>query len=115
MNTEKIELFGYKLLLSERAAIDIFALDDFIPKLAGDAPSNLLYYATIVSDAVKINIKNLKWYQFYRKIKFKRLFTQSELIKRLSYQDIIDLTEIVFRLEGIESKKKVVVKSSAEL
>lgn len=130
-NVYEIELFGRKLLLSERTARDVNALMDYAKKSKGDPFSGIMNSAVVIRDGLKINLiplenklKDLssvpvKWHHFRRKKEIKSIKAEiAELKEIISVEKIInlpirtidELSTKVLELEGIdveELKKKV--------
>lgn len=100
--TEKIELFGKELILSERFARDVNKLFAFSKQKKEKNFTDILIEASImVEDALKLNYVNLKWYQFWRKRNLKRMLSKEYLIANLSPSVIFDLAKRIYELEGI--------------
>lgn len=130
-NVYEIELFGKKLLLSERTARDVNALMDYAKKSKGDPFSGIMNSAVVIRDALKINliplenklkilnILPLRWYHFKRKREIKSInaeiaelkeITSVEKIINLPIRLIDELSAKVLELEGVDIealKKKV--------
>ena len=58
--------------------------------------------ATIVSDALKINKKGLKFYQLITRYKYWQKFRSLYILKKLSASQIMKLVERVYKLEGVK-------------
>lgn len=115
-NTEKVKLFGMDLVLSERTAWDVNKLIQFSKD---NKEKDYEYYtiesAILVSDALKNNYQNLKWYEFFKKRKLSRLLSKENISKSMSSRELFWLAKKVYKLEGVEdSKKKVTAKESVE-
>ncbi len=130
-NVIEIELYGKKLLLSERTARDVNALMDYAKKSNDDPFSGVMNGAVVIRDALKINLIPLenklkilqilpaKWYEFKKKKEIKltqneiaelKEFTSIEKIINLPIRLIDELSTKVLELEGIDVgalKKKV--------
>lgn len=100
----QIELFGQKLWLSERTALDSYLLVEIAKEFDDSFQSVVLVNSIIVYDALKINFKLLKPYQFIKKWKLKRLITRKNLIEKLSFIELDRLASKVLELEGIKKK-----------
>ena len=116
-NVKEIELFGMKLLLAERTARDVNALQKQF-EASKDNVDALLQSAVIVRDGLKINLKPFinnppRWYELKRKKEYKKLSSavNIEQILTLPIRIIGELSIEVLRLEGIDVdsfKKKVI-------
>ena len=130
-NVFQIELFGKKLLLSERTARDVNALMDYAQKSKDDPFAGIMNSAVLIRDGLKINLIPLenklkqltsvkvKWYDFKKKKEIKSLnaeiaelkeITSVEKIINLPIRLIDELSMKVLELEGIDIlalKKKV--------
>lgn len=137
-NVFEIELFGKKLLLSERTARDVNALMDYAKKRTGDPFSGIMNSAVVIRDALKINFIQLedklktlsihpaKWYEFKKKKEIKLIsdeiaelkeLTSVEKIINLPIRLIDELSTKVLELEGIDIealKKKVMTMTLPE-
>lgn len=109
--TETIELFGYKLQLCERKAVDVNKMLLFSSQSSEKNYFSYLFQnAVVIADALSINLKKLKWYQFWKRYQFKKLLSYKNLVDKLSQDQLTKLAEKVYQLEGLdsaESKKKV--------
>lgn len=103
---EPIELFGEKVLISERTAIDVIGLQKYSSKFNKNLDLNVVVFegATIISDALEINKKGLKFYQLIKRYKYWKKFRSLNILKKLSATQIMKVVEKVYRLEGIELK-----------
>ena len=103
MNSETVELFGQKLIVHERFALDVLALEE----RTGSAAEGVMLLAAAISDALKRNWMDAP---FYRRRKFKRITTANYLLKNLTVNELLDLKDIIEKLEdaesGGDSKKK---------
>jgi hypothetical protein len=137
-NIIEIELFGKKLLLSERTARDVNALMDYSKKHKGDPFSGIMNSAVVIRDGLKINFigleeklnqlnnKPAKWYEFKKKKEIKSLSTQVTKLKEITSVDKIinlpirlidELSTKVLELEGVDVealKKKVMTMTLPE-
>lgn len=105
-NIVKIELFGMKLLLSERTARDVNNLDKHLRNSKIDFQEVILQRIIIIRDGLKINFKLLKWWNIIRRFKLKKISNEIFLLENLSANRITELSNKIFELEGIEVKKK---------
>jgi hypothetical protein len=105
--TKEIELFGEKYLLSERTAFDVMSVTELFPggKMTNSEAASLFAY--VVSQALKINLNNLKWYQVFKKRKINKIISTKYLLKNLSVSQIDELWKQVMELEGVDLKKKI--------
>lgn len=113
MQTKGIELFGRKLILSERYAIDVFEMIEFAKQQNGNDPTVYMYQsAKVVESALKVNIRSLKTYQVIKKLTYRRILSANNLLKKLTPKEIMDLSKEVYKLEGYEeaddTKKKTI-------
>lgn len=130
-NVFEIELFGKKLLLSERTARDVNALMDYAKKSKGDPFSGIMNSAVVIRDGLKINLISLedklkalntppaKWFELKKKKEIKSInneiaeikeITSVEKIINLPIRLIDELSTKVLELEGVDIealKKKV--------
>lgn len=115
-NKEKIELFGMKLLLSERTARDVNNLDKDFRNSKNDFQEVILQRIIVIRDGLRINFKILKWWNIVRRFKLRKVCKEIFLFENLSPSKIIELSNKVFELEGIEVKKKEsITKARTEL
>lgn len=118
-NVKEIELFGKRLLLSERTARDVNALQKHSSEGLKDNFDALIQSAIMVRDGLKINLfefegKQFKWWQFRAKKKFLELssIVNTEKILSLPMRVISELSLEVLKLEGIDVaavKKKMIL------
>lgn len=118
-NVKEIELFGKKLLLSERTARDVNALQKHSSEGLKDNFDALIQSAVMVRDGLKINLfefegKQFKWWQFKKKKRFSELsaIVNTEKILLLPMRIISELSLEVLKLEGIDVaavKKKMIL------
>ena len=106
--TKEIHLFGYDLLLTERSARDVWILEDYnkthVSKTTGD---NIEKDCLVVEAGLKYNIHQLKWYQWVKKLRFKRILRVSYLTKHLSYKsEIVEYCKMVLKMDGFKTEKK---------
>lgn len=119
--TKEIKLFGRNLLLSQRYAGDVVAFIKEASKLNSKEMTYtdiMLNAATILEDGLRINIQNLKWYNFIKKRIFPKILTNSYLLNNLLPEEILENAGYVYELDGItldktqsqagQDKKKVV-------
>ena len=105
--TTDIELFGLKLVMSERSAGDVIALSKFANENDEQTIENIIYKSLQIIDAALIcNYKHLPWYMYFKKRKLQSLFSPKHLINNLSNAEIFDLAEQVLILEGLVPQKK---------
>lgn len=57
--------------------------------------------ATVISDALKINKKSLKFYQLIKRYKYWKKFRSLNILNKLSASQIMKLVEKVYKLEGV--------------
>jgi len=102
----QIELFGRRLLLSERTARDVNKLVEFAKTSSVEHIDLVLQNLVVVTDGLKINIEQLKWWQLWKRLTLKRLLGGQYIHSKLSVNAIISLANKVLELEGIDLKKK---------
>lgn len=109
MKTGKINIAGKELTLYERRAKDVLDLADFLKssQSEGSAVSNIFIGTQIIIASLKPNIEKLKWYQFLKKYRLKKIINYKFLINNLSVSELEELMNKVYLLEGIDTKKKV--------
>jgi len=102
--TKSIELFGEKLLLSERTAGDLIALFNYVKtaKEQSDFESALFQAIQILHDALKINYEVLPWYKFLKAKRLKKLLSLMNIMNNLSQKQIFSLAEEVLELDGLK-------------
>lgn len=114
-NKIEIELFGKKLLLSERKAINVNSLNAKAGELDG-----LKFSLIVIRDGLRINLVPFennppKFYEFKRKRELRKLNSIISLEKliELTFKQIEELMYKVYELEGLDIdslKKKVELK-----
>lgn len=104
MKTKQITLFGKELILSERCAADVLNLSETIKVYTTEEKSSVTFYlmvsTTVIEDALKSNISNLRWYNFLKKSNLPKILNANYILKNLSQKEIMDLTKEVYELEG---------------
>lgn len=105
--TKEITLAGKKALLSQRCVLDVSTTAEFSASHLYDTGNmqNMFVLATIVADSIAETTKHFKWWQFLRKIRYKK-FNVSWILKNMSPQLLISAYEEVLTLEGVDVKKK---------
>jgi|GEM_PF-3422031 len=114
--TEKIKLFNLDLILTERTAWDVNKLIQFSQE---NKEKDFKYYiiesSIVLSDALKNNWINLKWYEFIKKRKLNRLLSKENILQNLPSKQIFELAKKVYEIEGVvEDGKKKVKRKAAE-
>ncbi len=108
--TLPIKLFGEDLLLSERLAKDVNKLYSLAKSKKEKEYSDILFETVIiVSDSLKLNIRNLRWYQLIKKYRIRKYSQPKYLLANLSSAEIFNLAQEIYKLEGIvfvETEKK---------
>lgn len=115
--TEKINLFGRDLFLSERTAGDVNRMLEFSRQKPNKTYQDTIFEgAIVVADGLKFNLKNIPFYKFFHKIKIKRLISGKNILNSLPASTIFELAKKVYELEGliIDEKKKKVKQEQAE-
>jgi phosphopantothenoylcysteine synthetase/decarboxylase len=110
MNIKEVQVGKNKIFLSERLAVDTFALAEFFnetkPKIKNALEYNFFVYAAVVADSIRAYRKSMPWYRVFSRIKY-ALYTRDKLLKVLSQQDLLNLYSEVMLIEGIDVKKKL--------
>jgi hypothetical protein len=102
-NTKEIELFGKKLILSERTARDVNKLIAYSKKNTEKEFVDMLIEAAItIEDGLKNNFSNLRWYNIFKRYGLRKLLSKENLIANLSSSQLFDLSKQVYQLEGVE-------------
>jgi len=105
--TTDIELFGLKLVISERNAGDVIALSKFANENDGQTLEDIIYKSLqIISAAMIYNYKHLPWYMYFKKRNLQSLLSPKHLLNNLSNAEIFNLAEKVLILEGLVPGKK---------
>lgn len=114
-NSEKINLFGIDMFLTERPARDVNNLLVFSQKSETKTFEDyVIEYAVVVEDGLKYFVKSIPKWQFWRRLKMKKICKASYLISNLPAQRIYDLATKVYELEGIDVKKKSIENQQEE-
>ena len=104
---KEIELFGRKLLISERTQKDVAALARFAETVKDNKTMAMLMFIRVISDALKINLDILKKRNFLKRFRFKRMLKINYLLKHLTLKQIIDNYNLVIEeLEMTDTKVK---------
>lgn len=113
--SEKIELFGKELILSERFARDVNKLIAFSKqKKDKDFTDMLIESAIVIEDGLKLNYINLKWYMFLEKRQLRKLLSKENILSNLSSAQIFNLAKQVYELEGLlpDDEKKTPIRET---
>lgn len=105
--TEHVEILGHNLIISERCASDVIALEKFIDEHYNDNYANVEAMLTLISDSLKYNFNTCEWYEFRKKRLFKRIIRKDFLLNNLTTSEILAIQQKILELEGISGKKKV--------
>ena len=99
-----ITLFGDSVILAQRDAYDVMMMVNFsMQNKMQVTPEIFLYQCAKVTEAgLKYTYKNLPWYRLIQKIKLRRKLRVKYLLKHLSQSELMDLSNQVYELEGIE-------------
>ncbi|MBS3945341.1 MAG: hypothetical protein KGZ42_07580 [Melioribacter sp.] len=100
--SEKTNLFGEDLFLSERDAFDVSVLESSLKRMKGTEFTSSL--CAIIYDSIKqtwINKKNpfLKW-------RYRRKYSLKRLIRNLSEKEIFTLAKKVYELEKLDDTEQ---------
>jgi len=107
LNVKTIKLFNEKeFLISERTAGDVLTFSKFSDNLDNSGQNSIYRAAIMIEDALKINIKNLKWYQIIKLIYYKRILDKKYLINNLTSLQVSELTKEILILEGFKFDEK---------
>ncbi len=110
----EVEIGRDKLILSERTARDVLDLSEYHEKHKSNTPTyNLVVMATVIESSLRATMRNLSWYRFFEKHKYKKYKTKY-LLEKLPQSKLLDLYQKIFELEGIDIKKKVMEVQSQE-
>jgi hypothetical protein len=137
--TEKIELFGKELILSERFSRDVTKLIAFSKlKKEKDLTDYLIESAICIEDGLKVNYiydekkiilekAKCKWYQFKKKFllkkqqkelnEFKKQLSKESLLTWLQQSQLFSIAKRVYALEGViydEDEKKTPIQKESE-
>lgn len=111
-NVKEIELFGKKLLLSERTARDVNKLIEYSHGKEMSYGDAIIQSVIVLRDALKINFTKLRWWQVLTRHTLSKILSQEYLFNNLSTRQILDLSGMVLELEGVDTKKKVTPKKT---
>ena len=102
--TKEVELFGKKVILSERNAQDVLNLSEFAASQKMTATFSVQISAVAVRDSLKYG---LKWYE--------REYSVKKLLKGLTQKELFKYMSMILELEGVEKDdKKKAEKESGE-
>lgn len=101
--TKEVELFGKKVILSERNAQDVLNLSEFTTSQDMTPSLSVQISAVAVRDSLKYGVK---WYE--------REYTVKKLLKGLTGKELFEFMKMILELEGVETDKKKAVKESGE-
>jgi len=103
---EQINLFNRKLLIGERNAFYVMQLGNFSKKFRGKNDFEVILFeqACVISDALKVNITRLKFYQIFKKIYYKWLLRPKRVLKLLPPSSIFEIATKVYKLEGVKDE-----------
>jgi hypothetical protein len=101
---KEITLAGEKIILSQRCVMDVSATSEFSQSHLYDAGNlqNLYVLAVIVSDSIAETRKHIGWWQFLKKIRYKK-FNVKWILKNLPPSVLVSAYEQVI-LEKAKSK-----------
>ncbi len=113
LKVKTINLFDRELQISERTAGDVIALSEM--QTDKTAKNSIYQSVMVIEQGLKINLKELKWYQFIKKYKLKRILSRSYILNNLAASIIMEIAMEILILEGLvpdksTNKKKVVKK-----
>lgn len=98
-----IRLFGEDLVITERSAADVQALEKFIGSHQDpDEAVQVKIVLTIIQDGLKANLENLKPWQIIRHSKLKKMFSDIYLIGHLSPAQLQEIVKEIRILEGFD-------------
>lgn len=112
LRTKDIELLGLKVKLYERNAKDVYELVELIKADKDkDTPlASYVYALVMITQSLKPNLAEIRWYNAIKYYKLKQMLKPKYLIKKLSLQQINELSSIIAELELYNDKKKVMAK-----
>ena len=101
--TKEIEIFGKKVILSERNAQDVLNLAEYSGSQKMTPSLSVQISAVAIRDSLKYGVK---WYE--------REYSVKKLLKGLTSKELFEFMKMILELEGVETKKKVKGKASGE-
>jgi hypothetical protein len=106
--TKEIALFGEKLILSERLAGDVQALEIFWEAHKAEPHTMTEVIISSISSALQGNIDRIPKWRIVKRAKMRKLLNRAGMINRLTIAQLHSLWEDVLRLEDPEydNKKK---------
>lgn len=111
-NRESIFVKGQRLFLYERNAKDVLDMVDFINKKESfDSVDSVFLNTQMIIQSLKLNLNELKWFQFLKRYKLNKMFTYKYISQNLSVREITEISLTVSSLENQDLKKKVVSES----
>lgn len=132
-NQKEIELFGEKLILSERLASDVLAFSEFVKNNSDEKTVGLALYqaSLIVESGLKVNKKEIPevpkatsiWQKIIRWLGLDKAYKEAKkiiaetiafnlklladyILNNLTQKEIFDLVKQVYELEGINIEKQ---------
>lgn len=112
MKSVDIELFGQRLILSQRYVKDIIDVSLF-DKEKKEAEDKIFINAFILHSALKRNLEkyeSISWYEFERKKEKKKiefLISVANIMAKLSFDDLAEWCEKIYELDfGKANDKK---------
>lgn len=99
---KEVELFNLKVNLYERNAADVIASAEYSNTNGLKSIGDVIYNSIVViSDSLKLNYGNLKWYDIFKKISYNKKFSKKYILNNLSTNNILQLAKDVYVLDGL--------------
>lgn len=114
-----IKIFGEDCFLFERSFKDISSLYNLMMDEQKNPLAEIWERAITIVDSLKYNIYELKWYQIFKRIRYKRKFRTKYIFKWLGYStEAVSYVRQIYELEGmnyedIEKKKTTLNEDSS--
>ena len=100
---KEIELFGYKLQLHRRKLFTIIEVVKLLED-SQDVKKKILADAYTLENSLKPNIDNLRWWEFRKRINYKKKLNSIYLMKHLDLIQMSELIDKINELEGVTKK-----------
>ncbi|MGE5353916.1 MAG: hypothetical protein ACM3P0_17650 [Acidobacteriota bacterium] len=107
---KEITILGERVVISERNSIEVYGLYQWEQRHKEDATSNLVIPAGVISRSLEPFFKSLKWYQFFKKRKVKRMLDINWLSDNLPVSVLLGIFYEIQALENDGIKKKTMGK-----
>ncbi|HEX2866553.1 MAG TPA: hypothetical protein VHO03_05905 [Ignavibacteriales bacterium] len=107
---KEITILGERVVISERNSIESYGLYGWEQRHKGDAITNLVIPAGVISRSLEPYYKSLKWYQVIKKRKVKKMLDINWLNNNLPVSVILGIFYEIQELENEGLKKKTMGK-----